>query len=248
MKKFLLSNDDSVDAKGLATLVAVLKSKGDVTVIAPHEEQSGMSSAITKDRPVRLRKIDTDVYSLSGTPVDCVKFAVYHLASNLPDLVVSGINHGANLGQDTIYSGTVGAAVEGALQGIPALAISLCGVPPYRFDTAEAVMHKIMDVYAPHIQRGKILNINIPNVDLSQINGYRFATLGVRSYDKDFHRANNPRNIPYYWMGWASGSLEDGDAGSDCSLVASGYVSLSVLKPTMYDAEESANLQQKTLG
>ncbi|MDE3269474.1 MAG: 5'/3'-nucleotidase SurE [Pseudomonadota bacterium] len=246
MSKFLLSNDDGVDAGGLAAAVAVMREFGEVLVVAPRWEQSGMSSAITKSVPLLLHRITADTYALQGTPSDCVKFAIYELlAGKTPQLLVSGINHGANLGQDTIYSGTVAAAIEGALHGIPAIAVSIVGLPPYKFATAAAALRHVVVNYASHIKVGKVLNINVPNVDIDQIKGYRSATLGVRSYERRFHRASNPRSLPYFWLGWyRSDKLSDGNAGSDCSLVDDGYVAMTMLNPSFSDDEDTQALQK----
>ena len=243
--KFLLSNDDGIDASGLAASVAVVREFGEVLVVAPRWEQSGMSSAITKNVPLLLQHITPDTFALQGTPSDCVKFALYELLEEYPQLLVSGINHGANLGQDTIYSGTVAAALEGAMHGIPALAISIVGLPPYRFATAAAVLRHVLANYSSHIKAGKFLNINVPNIDLDQVKGYRTASLGVRAYEQRFHRATNPRNLPYFWLGWYhSTKLRDGNVSSDCSLVDDGYVTLTMLQPTLRDSDANKTLQQ----
>ena len=150
--KILLTNDDGINAEGLATAIAVAEARGKFLAVAPFTEQSGKSHSITKDEPLRLRKIRKHVYALGGTPADCVKFALHELlAGTSPDLVISGINHGANLGQDTIYSGTVAAAIEAAMNNLPAIALSLCGLPPYHFDTAEAVLRRIIEKFATSV-------------------------------------------------------------------------------------------------
>lgn len=242
--KFLLSNDDGVDASGLAAAVGVMREFGEVLVVAPRWEQSGMSSAITKSVPLLLHRVTPDTFALQGTPSDCIKFALYELHDSSPQLLVSGINHGANLGQDTIYSGTVAAALEGALHGIPSISISIVGLPPYKFATAAAVLRHVVTNYASHIKAGKVMNINVPNVEIDQIKGYRAGSVGVRSYEKRFHRAVNPRNLPYYWLGWyRNRKLGDGNADSDCSLVDAGYVALTMLQPALGDPEETKKLQ-----
>ena len=234
--KILLTNDDGINAEGLATAIAVAEARGDFIAVAPFTEQSGKSHSITKDEPLRLRKIREHVYALGGTPADCVKFALHELlAGTSPDLVISGINHGANLGQDTIYSGTVAAAIEAAMNNLPAIALSLCGLPPYHFDTAEAVLRRIIEKFATSVPEGRVLNVNIPNIPVDAIKGMRFATLGTRHYEKKFYQAPNPRNIPYYWMGWTFGGFDAKTHGSDCVIVDGGYVSLSILKPSMLD-------------
>ena len=234
--KILLTNDDGINAEGLATAIAVAEARGDFLVVAPLTEQSGKSHSITKDEPLRLRKVREHVYALGGTPADCVKFALHELlAGKDPDIIISGINHGANLGQDTIYSGTVAAAIEAAMNDLPAIAISLCGLPPYHFDTAQAVLRCVIEKLAASVPAGRVLNVNIPNIPVNAVKGLRFATLGNRHYEKKFYRAPNPRNIPYYWMGWTFGGFDDKTPGSDCVAIDESYVSLSILKPSLID-------------
>ena len=206
--KILLTNDDGINAEGLTTAISVAEQRGNFLVVAPHTEQSGKGHSITKDEPLRLHKIREHVYALSGTPADCIKFALYELSPDgYPNIVVSGINHGANLGQDTIYSGTVAAAIEAAMNGLPAIALSLCGLPPYHFDTAAMVLRKVLTRFADKVPRGRVLNVNIPNISIDSLKGMRFAKLGTRHYEKKFYKAPNPRNIPYYWMGWTFGGF-----------------------------------------
>ena len=234
--KIVLTNDDGIHAEGLATAIAVAEARGDFLAVAPLTEQSGKSHSITKDEPLRLRKMREHVYALGGTPADCVKFALHELlAGTSPDLVISGINHGANLGQDTIYSGTVAAAIEAAMNDLPAIALSLCGLPPYHFDTAGAVLRRVIEQFATSMPNGRVLNVNIPNIPFDATKGMRFATLGTRHYEKKFYPATNPRNIPYYWMDWTFGGFDDKTPGSDCVTVDAGYVSLSVLQPSLLD-------------
>lgn len=243
---FLLSNDDGIRAEGVNTAIEVIEKRGSYTVVAPHNEQSGKGHSITRDIPVRLHKVRDNVYSLSGTPADCIKFALYELAQESPDLVISGINHGANLGQDTIYSGTVAAAIEAAMHDLPAIALSLCGLPPYRFDSAAIILNRVIDEFGGGVlPKGKVLNVNIPNIPVSEIKGIKFASLGNRSYEKKFHPAPNPRNIPFYWLGWTFGGFgEQNTPDSDCMLVDHGYVSLSLLKPSLLDGRENERLMK----
>ena len=244
--KILLTNDDGIDATGLSTAISVAETRGDFLAVAPLTEQSGKSHSITKDEPLRLRKVREHVYALGGTPADCVKFALHELlAGTRPDLVISGINHGANLGQDTIYSGTVAAAMEAAMNNLPAIALSLCGLPPYHFDTATAVLRRVLEVFTGDVPDGRVLNVNIPNIPITNIKGLKFSKLGNRHYEKKFYKAPNPRNIPYYWMGWTFGGFDDKTPGSDCSTINEGYVSLSILKPSMLDDTLNAKFTQE---
>ena len=239
--KILLTNDDGIDAEGLTTALAMAETHGDCLVIAPLTEQSGKGHSITKDEPLRLRKVREHVYALGGTPADCVKFGLHELlAGTNPDLVISGINHGANLGQDTVYSGTVAAAIEAAMNDLPAIALSLCGLPPYHFDTAKEVLQHVLEKFSHSVPKGRVLNVNIPNIAKDKVKGMRFATLGTRHYEKKFYRAPNPRNIPYYWMGWTFGGFDDKTPGSDCVIVDECYVSLSILQPSLLDCDTNA--------
>ena len=232
MKKFLLVNDDGVYAPGLAALVDSVDGLGEITVIAPHQERSGMSQAITVNQPLRLTEVERG-YMLDGTPADCVKMGV--LGLNLtPDFVLSGINNGANLGWDVLYSGTVAAAMEGVLQGIPSLAFSLCGSSDY-FQAAQVIRKLLFEdpgfVTRPElIPKAGVLNINIPALALKQIKGLRITRLGVRDYHGVMQRREDPRGNYYYWMGGAPVASDSKELDIDSVAVEHGYISITPLK------------------
>jgi 5'-nucleotidase len=234
LKKLLLVNDDGVFAPGLSALEKCVEGFGDVTIVAPHQERSGMSQAITVNRPLRLRKLDKMRYMLDGTPADCVKMALEGLDFT-PDFVLSGINHGANLGWDVLYSGTVAAAMEGVLQGIPSIAISLCGAADY-FDTASSIARRILLeepglLVRPNLLlRDGVLNINIPALSLEEIKGIRVTRLGVRQYDGVMERREDPRGNDYYWIGGTPLPPDSDELDIDLVAVEQGYVSITPLK------------------
>lgn len=233
MKEFLLVNDDGIFAPGLAALVESVDGLGQITVIAPHQERSGMSQAITVNQPLRLTEVERG-YMLDGTPADCVKMGVLGLNLN-PDFVLSGINHGANLGWDVLYSGTVAAALEGVLQGIPSLAFSLCGSDDY-FQAAAQVIRKLLFedpgfVTRPElIPKAGVLNINIPALPLEEIKGLRVTRLGVRNYHGVMQRREDPRGNYYYWMGGAPVACGSKELDIDSVAVEHGYISITPLK------------------
>ncbi|HHT91057.1 MAG: 5'/3'-nucleotidase SurE [Bacillota bacterium] len=233
MRKYLLVNDDGVFAPGLAALVNGVEGRGEITVIAPHQERSGMSQAITVNQPLRLTEVERG-YMLDGTPADCVKMGL--LGLNLtPDFVLSGINSGANLGSDVLYSGTVAAAMEGVLQGVPSLAFSLCGSAEY-FPTASLIIRRMLFddpgfVIRPElIPKEGVLNINIPALAPDEIKGIRVTRLGVRNYHGLMQRREDPRGNHYYWMGGSP--LPSGSKELDIDIVAveHGYISITPLK------------------
>lgn len=233
MKKLLLVNDDGIMAPGLAALVKGVENHAEVTVIAPHQERSGMSQAITVNEPLRLTKVERG-YMLDGTPADCVKMALQGLHLT-PDFVLSGINHGANLGWDVMYSGTVAAALEGVLQGVPSIAFSLCG-PDEFFPTASIIVQRLLFeepgflVRSELLPQGGVLNINIPALPLEDIKGLRITRLGVRHYHRLLQRRENPRGEEYYWLGGELLPSDSDELDIDVVAVEQGYVSVTPLK------------------
>lgn len=233
MNKLLLVNDDGIYAPGLAALKVGVSDLDDITVIAPHQERSGMGQAITVDKPLRLTRVEKG-YMLDGTPADCVKMALQGLKLT-PDFILSGINLGSNLGWDVLYSGTVGAALEGALRGIPALAFSLCGSGEF-FSTASAIVQGLLYEKPGFLNRreliplGGILNINIPALPLEEIKGFRITRLGHRDYDGVMQRRKDPRGNEYYWMGGQPILPDSEELSLDLIAVEQGYVSITPLK------------------
>ncbi len=228
--RILLSNDDGYFSPGIAALAQALGVLGTVTVVAPERDRSGASNSLTLDRPLSVRKSANGFLYVDGTPTDCVHLAVTGLLDHLPDIVVSGINHGSNMGDDTIYSGTVAAATEGYLLGIPSIAISLSGRSGGHFDTAARVARDMVERFARAPISGPVLlNVNVPDVDWSGLRGVQTTRLGKRHKAEPVIKAQNPRGDTVYWVG-AAGEAADAGPGTDFHAVANNYVSVTPLR------------------
>lgn len=228
--RILLSNDDGYFSPGIAALAAALSDLGDVTVVAPERDRSGASNSLTLDRPLSLRRAPNGFYHVNGTPTDCVHLAVTGMLDHLPDMVVSGINHGANMGDDTIYSGTVAAATEGYLLGIPSIAVSLCSRNAEHLETAAGVARELVRRYQRHpVGEPVLLNVNVPNVPPGDLRGMRVTRLGKRHKAEPVIRTTNPRNEVIYWVGAAGEARDDGE-GTDFHAVAHDCVSITPLQ------------------
>ncbi len=237
--KILLSNDDGYRAEGLVALGAAIRPLGAVTVVAPDRNRSGASNSLTLDVPVRAVSYDTDAYYVNGTPTDCVHLAISGLFDFEHDLVVSGVNDGANLGDDVLYSGTVAAAVEGRFLGLPAIAVSLCVEQdgPRNFAGAARIAARLVERMARDPLRGMdgplrgstILNVNVPDLPDEQLRGIRVTRLGSRHRSKPVVRAKDPRGRDVYWVG-SAGEGQDAGPGTDFHAVASGYASITPLQ------------------
>ncbi len=227
--KILASNDDGVHARGLRTLVEHIQVDHEVVTVAPDRNRSGASNSLTLDAPLRTRRLGDNVHSVSGTPTDCVHLAITGLLDFNPDMVVSGINHGANLGDDVLYSGTVAAAMEGRFLGLPAVAISMTGQPPFLFDTAAQVAVELISRLASHkLPSDTILNVNVPNVPYADVRGFRVCRLGHRHKAEAVIKEKDPRGHPIYWIGPA-GEQADSGPGTDFDAIDQGYVSITPL-------------------
>ena len=228
--RILVSNDDGYLAPGLAALVKAVRPFGTVTVVAPEQNSSGASNSLTLSRPLTVSKAPDDVIFINGTPSDCVHIALTGLLDEPPDLIVSGINNGQNMGDDTIYSGTVAAAMEGYLFGIPAMAFSLVDKGYAHLDTAAAIA---AEVVRRHFERPLtvpfLLNVNIPNRPLDEIKGIAATRLGKRHPSEPVVCAANPRGEPIYWIGPA-GAAREGGPGTDFHAVTEGFVSVTPLQ------------------
>jgi 5'-nucleotidase len=230
--KILISNDDGYRAEGLRALTKALEPLADVTVVAPDRNRSGASNSLTLDVPLRVFEYDTNrFYVGNGTPTDCVHLAISGLFDFEHDMVVSGINDGANLGDDVLYSGTVAAAVEGRFLGLPAIAISLVVRPNsvQHFATAARVAAELVMRVKRSPLQGTILNVNVPNVPYEDLKGYQVTRLGYRHRSERIVRSEDPRGRPVYWVG-AAGSEQDAGPGTDFDAVANGYVSVTPLQ------------------
>ena len=229
--RILLTNDDGIGAAGIQALWRELSKIADVIVAAPDVERSATSQAITVDSPIRVDNYCFDNpricgWRIGGTPADCVKIALEALMTEAPDIVVAGINHGPNLGTDVLYSGTVSAAIEGALHGIPAVAVSLDGRDEYNFQPAAEFTSKLVqNIVERLLPPNTLLNVNIPALNSSQIKGVAITKLGVRQYENIFEGRRDPRGRLYYWMG---GNVMDIENDNDSDIVAIKMSKISV--------------------
>jgi 5'-nucleotidase len=228
--RILLSNDDGYFAPGLAHLADALAELGEVVVVAPERDRSGASNSLTLDRPLTVRRAPNGFLSVNGTPTDCVHLAVTGLIERLPDVVVSGINHGANMGDDTIYSGTVAAASEGFLLGVPAIAMSLAAKPGRNFGAAARVARDLVQRLGTRpLPHPVLLNVNVPDVPWESIGGIEITRLGKRHKAEGVVRSETPRGDTVYWIG-AAGAVQDAGPGTDFHAVASNRVSVTPLQ------------------
>lgn len=228
--RILLSNDDGYFAPGLTALADALHDLGDITVVAPERDRSGASNSLTLDRPLALRQAANGFNFVNGTPTDCVHLAVTGMFDHLPDMVVSGINHGANMGDDTIYSGTVAAATEGFLLGVPAIAFSLASKSATDFTAAAKVARDLVARFIRDPFREPVLlNVNIPDCSKGDIRGVRVTRLGKRHKAEPVIRGTTPRGETVYWIGPA-GQAADAGEGTDFQAVQDGYVSVTPLR------------------
>ena len=238
--KILLSNDDGYHAKGLAALASAVESLADTVIVAPDRNQSGASHSLTLDAPLRVGRTEEGVYFVNGTPTDCVHLAITGLLDFEPDMVVAGINHGSNLGDDVLYSGTVAAAIEGRFLGLPAIAVSLTGDSPQHFATAGVAVCELITRLKNHpLPADTILNVNVPDVPAAELKGYQATRLGFRHRAEPAVKAEDPKGNPIYWVGPA-GKGQDAGPGTDFHAVTAGYVSVTPIQVdvTRYDAIE----------
>jgi len=224
----LISNDDGISAPGIQVLSDRMQALGKVTIVAPDQNRSGASNSLTLDSPVRLRKIAERTFSVSGTPTDCVHIALTGLLDKDPDIVISGINAGANLGDDVIYSGTVAAAMEGRFLGLPAIAVSLVFADrPDHYETAaEAVASLVERLRKNPLPADTILNINVPDLPWREVKGFEVTRLGHRHRAEPVQKMLDPRGRPIYWIGPA-GPEQDAGPGTDFDAVRRGFISIT---------------------
>jgi 5'-nucleotidase len=228
--RILVSNDDGYRAEGLESLAGALRPLADVTVVAPDRNRSGASNSLTLEVPLRVSSYGERCYYVNGTPTDCVHLAISGLFDFEHDMVVSGINDGANLGDDVLYSGTVAAAVEGRFLGLPTMAISLVARDGRHFATAARVAAElVMRLTRSPLHRSMILNVNVPDLPYEQLRGLRATRLGHRHRSEPVVQADDPRGRKVYWVGPA-GEGADTSEGTDFDAVAGGYVSVTPLQ------------------
>ena len=235
--RILLSNDDGYFAPGLACLAESLSQIAEIIVVAPERDRSGSSNSLTLDRPLSLRKSHSGFYYVNGTPTDCVHLAVTGMLDIMPDMIVSGINKGANMGDDTIYSGTVAAATEGFLLGIPSLAVSLVDASRGNYLAAARVAVDMVERFKKNeIQSPVLLNINVPDIEYQQLQGIEVTRLGRRHKAEPVIKSQNPRGETVYWVD-AAGPAQDAGKGTDFYAVQHHRVSVTPLQIdlTRYD-------------
>jgi 5'-nucleotidase len=223
----LLSNDDGYQGQGLIELAAALRELATITIVAPNRNRSAASNSLTLERPLRPQVYAERSYAVDGTPTDCVHLGLTGLLDDAPDMVVSGINAGANLGDDVIYSGTVAAAMEGRFLGLPAVAISQTSFNPKHVKAAASLSARLISSLLQNpIQENMILNVNIPDLPLAEIKGFKTTRLGNRHKAEPAVKAQDPRGKPIYWVG-AAGPEQDAGPGTDFHAINEGYVSIS---------------------
>jgi len=228
--RILLSNDDGYFAPGLSVLAQTLSALAEVVVVAPERDRSGASNSLTLDRPLMVRRSHLGFHYVNGTPTDCVHLAVTGLLDALPDMVVSGINHGANMGDDTIYSGTVAAATEGFLLGIPSIAVSLASKAGGNYPTAARVAADLVRRFAERpLREAVLLNVNVPDLPYDELCGLQVTRLGRRHKSESVIKSTNPRGETVYWIG-AAGDAQDAGEGTDFHAVSERFVSITPLQ------------------
>jgi 5'/3'-nucleotidase len=228
--RILLSNDDGYFAPGLSILADALSRLAEVVVVAPERDRSGASNSLTLDRPLNVRNSHLGFHYVNGTPTDCVHLAVTGMLDPRPDMVVSGINHGANMGDDTIYSGTVAAAMEGFLLGIPSIAVSLASKSEGNYPAAARVTADLVRRFQHRaLLQPMLLNVNVPDVPYSELRGVKVTRLGRRHKAEAVIKSTNPRGETVYWIG-AAGDAEDAGEGTDFHAVSERFVSVTPLQ------------------
>jgi len=237
--RILLCNDDGYFAPGIDCLARALSEVADITVVAPERDRSGASNSLTLDRPLSLKRAASGFFYVNGTPTDCVHLAVTGMLDELPDMVVSGINLGANMGDDTIYSGTVAAATEGFLLGVPSIAVSLCSKAGENFATAARIVRELVELLQRQaVGEPLLLNVNVPDVPYEQLRGTVVTRLGKRHKAEPVVRMQTPRDETVYWVG-AAGAAQDAGDGTDFHAVSNKQVSIT---PLQIDLTHNAQL------
>lgn len=242
--RILISNDDGYFAPGIDILAKALADIADVTVVAPEQDRSGASNSLTLDRPLSLRRAAGGFYYVNGTPTDCVHLAVTGMLDDVPDMVVSGINNGANMGDDTIYSGTVAAATEGYLLGVPSIAVSLVSKTPIHYATAARVTRELVARFQRQAFREPVLlNVNVPDLPYEELQGLRVTRLGKRHKAEPVVKAVTPRGETVYWVG-AAGAAQDAGEGTDFHAVKNGFVSVTPLQIDLTRATQMSLVEE----
>lgn len=240
---FLLSNDDGYMATGLCVLADYLAKYAEISVVAPSKNCSAASNSLTLDVPLRVHSAENGFIFVDGTPTDCVHLGITGLLKHEPDMVFAGINHGANLGDDVLYSGTVAAATEGRFLGFPALAISLVSCEPKFFETAaQVVVTLFKKIIQNPLPKDTLLNVNVPDLPHDELQGYLSTRLGQRHKSKPIIKSYDPRDREIYWMG-PPGSEQDAGIGTDFDAIKRGYVSVTPLQVDLTCHERIKDIQ-----
>lgn len=228
--RILVSNDDGIHAPGIQCLARHLRTVAEVRVVAPDRDRSGASNSLTLVHPLRAQELENGDMGVDGTPTDCVHLAITGLLDREPDLVISGINAGANMGDDVLYSGTVAAAMEGRFLGLPAIAVSLVGPRLQHYDAAARVVLNLLDrLHRVPLPAATILNVNVPDLPFEEIRGVQATRLGHRHKSESVVKASDPRGRPIYWVGPA-GPEQDAGPGTDFFAVREGCVSVTPIQ------------------
>lgn len=243
--KILVSNDDGVHSKGLHILAGCLRTLGDVYIVAPDRERTAAGHSLTLHKPLRIDRIGERISSLNGTPTDCITLGVNNIMGERPDLIVSGINKGGNLGDDITYSGTVSAAMEGTILGIPSFAISQVGDDDFQFNVAAEFALNLARLIIRHgLSNGTFLNVNVPNLPWEDIRGVRMTSLGKRIYDQNtIIEKVDPRGRKYYWIGSNSVRWED-KKGTDNIAIEEGMISITPIHLDLTDYSSMKRLKE----
>ncbi|NLI28467.1 MAG: 5'/3'-nucleotidase SurE [Nitrospiraceae bacterium] len=243
----LVTNDDGIHSPGIAALFQAMQEVGDAWIVAPDRERSAVSHALTLHRPLKAEQLGDQMFSVNGTPTDCVALAIQKILPRKPDLVASGINKGANLGDDVTYSGTVSAAIEGTILSVPSFAVSLAGDRPFRFDvaipSAVAIARYILDTSLPY---DTLLNVNVPNIAADAIKGMKMTKQGKRIYDNAIQEVLSPWGDKHYWIGGGKPYWEHGE-DMDIQAVLDGYVSVTPIHLDFTNYEALAMLKKSPL-
>lgn len=244
MPLILVTNDDGIYAPGLHALFRAMQQIGQPVIVAPIQDNSAVSHSLTMHRPLRVTKVDDYTFTVDGTPTDCVTIGLSKLLPTRPALVVSGINPGANLGDDISYSGTVSAAIEATMLGIPSMAVSLAGTAPYFFETAAHIAKNLArKILAEGLPKDTLLNINVPNLKIQEISGLRFTRQGRRLYDDAIKETFDPWGRKHYWIGGGTPSWDNGH-DTDSSVIQANQVSITPIHLDLTNYEALAYLQE----
>jgi 5'-nucleotidase len=242
MKKILVTNDDGIHAPGLQIAYEQSRKLGDGVIIAPEHDNSAASHSLTMNRPLRVKEVDDNIYAVNGTPTDCVTIGVGKILPEKPDLVISGINPGPNLGDDVSYSGTVSAAIEATMLGIPSFAVSLAAdSEPYLYETAGTFVLTLASIILEKgLPKDTLLNVNIPNVPVADVAGVTFTRRGRRLYEGAIKETYDPWGRKHYWIGGGTPSWDEGE-DTDSAAISVNKISITPmhLDPTNYEALKS---------